>query len=91
MLDPDLAGSGEIGNARAAILGSPRATPAAALATIQDVLAGMAPVIGYVTVVEAHLLAGLAHRELGDQRAADTAAEARWLWQARTGSCCRSR
>ncbi len=35
----------------------------------------MAPVIGYVTVVEAHLLAGLAYRELGDKRAADTAAE----------------
>ena len=31
--------------------------------------------IGYVTVVEAHLLAGLAHRELGDQRAAAAAAE----------------
>jgi len=33
------------------------------------------PVIGYVTMVEAHLLAGLAHRELGDQRAANQAAE----------------
>ena len=40
-----------------------------------DVLDGTAPVIGYVTVVEAHLLAGLAHRELGDQRAANQAAE----------------
>ena len=42
---------------------------------MQDVLDGTAPVIGYVTVVEAHLLAGLAHRELGDQRAANQAAE----------------
>jgi LuxR family maltose regulon positive regulatory protein len=42
---------------------------------VQHVLDGTAPVIGYVTVVEAHLLAGLAHRELGDQRAADQAAE----------------
>src|ERR1700726_2296346 len=33
------------------------------------------PVVGYVTVVEAHLLAGLAHYELGDQRAASQAAE----------------
>ena len=33
------------------------------------------PVIGYVTVVETQLLAGLAHRELGDQRAANQAAE----------------
>ncbi len=74
VLDPDLAGSGEIGNARAAIRLA-EGNPAAALATIQDVLAGIAPVIGYVTVVEADLLAALAHRELGDQRAADTAAE----------------
>ena len=42
---------------------------------MQPVLDGTAPVIGYVTVVEACLLAGLAHRELGDQRAANQAAE----------------
>jgi LuxR family transcriptional regulator, maltose regulon positive regulatory protein len=41
----------------------------------QDVLDGAAPVIGYVTLVETHLLAGLAHRRLGDQRAANQAAE----------------
>jgi LuxR family transcriptional regulator, maltose regulon positive regulatory protein len=35
---------------------------------LHEVLDGTAPVLGYVTVVEAHLLAGLAHRELGDQR-----------------------
>jgi len=49
--------------------------PAAAPAAVQGVLDGAAPVIGYVTVVEAQLLAGLAHRELGDQRAANHAAE----------------
>ncbi len=49
--------------------------PAAALAAVQDVLDGTAPVVGHVTVVETHLLAGLAHRELGDQRAANQAAE----------------
>jgi LuxR family maltose regulon positive regulatory protein len=49
--------------------------PAGALGAVQHVLDGTAPVIGYVTVVEAHLLAGLAHRELGDQRAANQAAE----------------
>ncbi len=49
--------------------------PAAALGTVRDVLDGTAPVLGYVTVVEAHLLAGLAHRELGDLRAANQAAE----------------
>jgi LuxR family maltose regulon positive regulatory protein len=42
---------------------------------VQAVLDGTAPVIGYVTVVEAHLLAGLAHRALGDQRAAGQATE----------------
>ena len=42
---------------------------------VDDVLDGTAPVIGYVTVVETHLLAGLAHRELGDQRAANQATE----------------
>src|SRR5439155_760847 len=39
------------------------------------VLDGTAPVVGYVTVVVTHLLAGLAHRQLGDQRAANQATE----------------
>ncbi len=42
---------------------------------MRDVLDGIAPAIGYVTVVEANLLAALAHRELGDQRAAIAATE----------------
>jgi LuxR family transcriptional regulator, maltose regulon positive regulatory protein len=49
--------------------------PAGALGALADVLDGTAPVIGYVTVVEAQLLAALAHRALGDQRAANQAAE----------------
>jgi LuxR family maltose regulon positive regulatory protein len=49
--------------------------PDGALGALHDVLDGTAPVLGYVTVVEAHLLAGLAHRDLGDQRAANQAAE----------------
>ena len=49
--------------------------PAGALDAVAGVLDGTAPVIGYVTVVEAQLLAGLAHRALGDQRAATQAAE----------------
>jgi LuxR family transcriptional regulator, maltose regulon positive regulatory protein len=73
-LDAELAGSGEIGNARAAICLA-EGSPAAALAAVQDVRSGLAPAIGYVTVVEAHLLAALAHRELGDQHAATAAAE----------------
>ena len=73
-LDADLAGSAEIGNARAAI-GLAEGNPAAALAAVQDVLTGTAPAIGYVTVVEAHLLAALAHHELGDHRAATAATE----------------
>ena len=73
-LDDERAGSGEIGNARAVICLAD-GDPAGALGAVRDVLDGTAPVIGYVTVVEAHLLAGLAHRELGDQRAANQAAE----------------
>jgi LuxR family transcriptional regulator, maltose regulon positive regulatory protein len=73
-LDAELAGSGEIGNARAVICLA-EGSPAAALAAAGDVLNGIAPAIGYVTVVEAHLLAALAHRELGDHRAATAAAE----------------
>ncbi len=73
-LDAGLAGSAEIGNARAAICLA-EGNPAAALAELQDVLHGIAPAIGYVTVAEANLLAALAHRELGDQRAATAATE----------------
>jgi LuxR family maltose regulon positive regulatory protein len=73
-LDDERARSGEIGNARAVICLA-EGNPAAALAAVQDVLDGTAPVVGNVTGVETHLLAGLAHRELGDQRAANQAAE----------------
>jgi len=73
-LDDERASSGEIGNARA-VISLAEGDPAAALAAVSGVLDGTAPVIGYVTLVEAHLLAGLAHRELGDQRAANQAAE----------------
>jgi LuxR family maltose regulon positive regulatory protein len=73
-LDDERARSGEIRNARAVICLA-EGTPAAALAAVADVLDGTAPVQGSVTVMEAHLLAGLAHRQLGDQRAASRAAE----------------
>jgi LuxR family maltose regulon positive regulatory protein len=73
-LDDERASSGEIANARAVICLA-EGNPSAALAALQNVLDGTAPVIGYVTVVETHLLVGLAHRELGDQRAANQAAE----------------
>ncbi|HEY6315697.1 MAG TPA: hypothetical protein VIY52_33480 [Streptosporangiaceae bacterium] len=73
-LDSERAGSGEIGDARAVICLA-EGDPAAALDAVRAVLDGAAPVIGYVTVVEAQLLAGLARRALGDQRAANQAAE----------------
>jgi LuxR family maltose regulon positive regulatory protein len=73
-LDDQRASSGEIRNALAVICLA-EGNPAAALAAASDVLDGTAPVAGYVTVMEAHLLAGLAHRQLGDQRAASQAAE----------------
>ena len=73
-LDDERASSGEVGNARAVICLA-EGDPAAALGALRDVLDGTAPVIGNVTLVETHLLAGLAHRELGDQRAANQEAE----------------
>jgi LuxR family maltose regulon positive regulatory protein len=73
-LDDEQAGSGEIRNARAVICLT-EGDPAGALAAVAGVLDGTAPLLGDVTVVEAYLLAGLAHRELGDQRAAGQAAE----------------
>jgi LuxR family maltose regulon positive regulatory protein len=73
-LDDERATAGEIGNARAVICLA-NGDPAAAIAALRDELDGTAPVIGYTTVLEAHLLAGLAYRELGDQRAANQAAE----------------
>jgi LuxR family maltose regulon positive regulatory protein len=73
-LDDERASSGEIRNARAVICLA-EGDPVGALGALHDVLDGTAPVLGYVTVVEAYLLAGLAHRELGDQRAANQAAE----------------
>ena len=73
-MDDGRASSGEIRNARAVICLA-EGDPAGALGAVADVLDGTAPVLGYVTVMEAHLLAGLAHRELGDQRAANQAAE----------------
>jgi LuxR family transcriptional regulator, maltose regulon positive regulatory protein len=80
-LDDGRAGAGEIGNARAVICLA-EGDPAAALAAVGAVLDGTAPVIGDRTaearrpsVVETHLLAGHAHRALGDQRAANQAAE----------------
>src|SRR5207253_6366004 len=73
-LEDERASSGEIRNARAVICLAER-DPAAALAAVADVLDGTAPVQGDVTVMEAHLLAGLAHRQLGDQRTASQAAE----------------
>jgi LuxR family maltose regulon positive regulatory protein len=73
-LDAELAVSGEIGNARAAICLA-EGDPAAALAVVHDVLSGRAPAIGYMTVIDANLLAALAHSELGDQCAAFGAVE----------------
>jgi LuxR family maltose regulon positive regulatory protein len=73
-LDDERARSGEIGNARAVICLAD-GDPAGALVAVREVLDGTAPVVGYVTLVETHLIAGLAYRELGDQRAANQAAE----------------
>jgi LuxR family transcriptional regulator, maltose regulon positive regulatory protein len=74
VLEPELAGRAEIANARA-VIDLAEDNPAAALAAVRDVLNGKAPAIGYMTVVDANLLAALAHRERGDQAAAFAAVE----------------
>jgi LuxR family transcriptional regulator, maltose regulon positive regulatory protein len=73
-LDEQEARSGEVRSADAVICLA-EGEPAAALSALASVLDGTAPVVGYTTVIGAHLLAGLAHRELGNQRAANQAAE----------------
>jgi LuxR family maltose regulon positive regulatory protein len=73
-VDEERAGSGEIRNARAVIC-LVEGDPAGALDAVRAVLDGTAPLIGYVTAVEANLLAGLAHRALGAADAANQAAE----------------
>ena len=66
--------SGDFRNARAVICLA-EGDPAGALSAVRPALDGTAPVIGDVTRVEAYLLAGLAHRELGDLRSANQSAE----------------
>jgi len=73
-LPDERANLGELRNARAVICLA-EGDPAGALDALAEVLDGTTPVIGYVTVVEAQLLAALADRALGDQGAANTATE----------------
>ncbi len=73
-LADERASSGELHSARAVVCLA-EGDPAGALDAVRDVLDGTAPVSGYVALVEAQLLAGLAHRQLGDLRAANQAAE----------------
>ena len=62
-------------NARAVICMA-EGDPAAALDVLRDVRDSHAPVGPAFTLVEAHLLAGIAHLDLGDRNAAAAAAEA---------------
>jgi LuxR family maltose regulon positive regulatory protein len=66
---------GAIYNARAVICLS-EGDPAGALDAVQGVLDTTPPVAPAFTVVESHLLAGIAHLDLGDRSAAAAAAEA---------------
>lgn len=73
-LDDDAARAGEIHNADA-VIRLVEGDPAGALAALATVLDGTAPVIGFVTRLEAEVLAGQAHRALGDVPSANRAAE----------------
>jgi LuxR family transcriptional regulator, maltose regulon positive regulatory protein len=65
---------GAIDNARA-VIGIAEGDPATALDALRDVLANTPRVGPAFTLVEAHLLAGIAHLSLGDRNAAAAAAE----------------
>lgn len=73
-LTGESADSGEILNAYAAICLADE-DPDGALSMLTDVLDGAAPVIGNFTLIESHLLAGLAYRQLGYERKANESAE----------------
>jgi LuxR family maltose regulon positive regulatory protein len=73
-LDDRLAATGEIRNAAAVIRLAER-NPAEARRELRAVLDGNAPVSPRLILVEAHLLDGLAGRDLGDERAARAAVE----------------
>jgi LuxR family maltose regulon positive regulatory protein len=66
---------GDIYNARA-VIAMAEGDPAAALDVLRCVLDVRPPIAPPFTLVESHLLAGLAHLELGDRIAAAAAAEA---------------
>ncbi|HEX4689296.1 MAG TPA: LuxR C-terminal-related transcriptional regulator, partial [Solirubrobacteraceae bacterium] len=70
-----LGAQGAIGNARA-VISIAEGHPAAALAPLRDVLADTPRLGPGFTLVEAHLLTGIAHLSLGDRDAAAAAAEA---------------
>jgi LuxR family maltose regulon positive regulatory protein len=66
---------GDIYNARA-VIAITEGDPAKALDALRDVLDGTAPNVPTFTLVEAHLLAAAAHRDLGKRSAAAAAVEA---------------
>jgi len=66
---------GAIDNARAVICLA-EGDPATALEVLRDVRDATLPIVAGSTLVEAHLLAGIAHLHLGERRAAAAAAEA---------------
>jgi LuxR family maltose regulon positive regulatory protein len=67
--------TGYIANARAVICMA-EGDPASAVDALRDVWEIAPPLVSPFTLVEAHLLAGIAHLELGDRKAAAAAAEA---------------
>src|SRR3954454_15409659 len=65
---------GGIYNARA-VISMAEGDPATALNVLRDALDVTPPVVSAFTLVEAHLLAGMAHLDLGDRKAAAAAVE----------------
>jgi LuxR family transcriptional regulator, maltose regulon positive regulatory protein len=74
-LEPELADSGEVASARAAIFLA-AGDPETALTAAAEVRDGTVPAIGNNTVIEASLVAAFALRQLGDRNGVVTATEA---------------
>ena len=83
-LSGEQAGWGEVRNARA-VIALAEGDPGAALDALHDVLDRTAPVIGDVTVIEAHLLGALAHRASATGARRTVPSNVHWPSPSRTG------
>ena len=83
-LDDEQASSGEIRNARA-VISLEEGDPTGALDAVADVLDGTAPVLGAVTVLEAHRWPGSPIANSVTSARRTSRPNGRWRWPSPTG------